>query len=71
MIKSFDPLRSAGMVCFDLPPTPLPDLLDALTRKQVVCTIRGGGIRLSPHFYQAGTPIDALLNVIEDVVLMK
>lgn len=71
IITVFDPLRSAGMVCFDAPSKPLADLLDALIRKQVVCTIRGGGIRLSPHFYQAGTPIDGLLNVIEDVILIK
>lgn len=68
LIKPFDPARSSGIVCFDLPGTPLPDLLAALNKQQVSCTIRGGGIRLSPHFYQAGKPVDDLLNVIEDIV---
>lgn len=68
LIKPFDPKRSSGIVCFDLPGTPLPDLLAALNGQQVACTIRGGGIRLSPHFYQAGKPVDDLLNVIEMVI---
>lgn len=67
LVKAFDPLRSAGMVCFDVPGTPLPELLEKLISRGIVCTIRGGGIRLSPHFYQAGRPIDKMLNLIEDV----
>lgn len=67
LIKAFDPLRSAGMVCFDVPGSALPELLEKLMNNGVVCTIRGGGIRLSPHFYQTGAPIDDLLNVIEDL----
>lgn len=68
LIKPFDPKRSSGIVCFDLPGTPLPVLLAALNKQQVACTIRGGGIRLSPHFYQAGKPLDNLLSEIEEIV---
>lgn len=69
LITAFDPSSSSGIVCFDVPKAPVAELFDALGHKQVVCSIRGGGIRLSPHFYQAGAPIDDLLNVIEDVIL--
>ena len=71
LIMPYDPQRSSGIVCFDVPGTPLPDLLAALAEQQVTCTIRGGGIRLSPHFYQAGKPIAELLDIVEQVILRK
>jgi selenocysteine lyase/cysteine desulfurase len=68
LIKPYDPKRSSGIVCFDVPGIRLPDLLEALAQQQVTCTIRGGGIRLSPHFYQTGKAIAELLDVIERTV---
>ena len=69
LLKAFDPASSSGIVCFDVPAKSQDELLAALTARQVICTIRGGGIRLSPHFYQAGKPLEELLNVLEDVII--
>jgi len=32
------------------------------------CAVRGGGVRLSPHFYQAGQPVLEMLDIIEDTI---
>jgi hypothetical protein len=39
-----------------------------LQKRQLSCAVRGDAIRLSPHFYQAGEPLQAILTVIEDVI---
>jgi selenocysteine lyase/cysteine desulfurase len=57
IITPIEPHRRAGIFTFrhkDLAPTMLHELLK---EAGVVCAVRGGGIRFSPHFY---TPVEAL-----------
>ncbi len=56
-----DGARRAGIVTFRHPDEHPDALFQRLWDKGVVCAKRGGGIRLSPHFY---TPFDALRAVI-------
>lgn len=55
--------RRAGILTFRLAGRDTATLFEALKREQVVCIQRGGGIRLSPHFY---TPEQ----VIEDTLAL-
>jgi len=40
-------------------------------QRGLTCTVRGGGIRLSPHFYQAGEPVLEMLDIIENTLSIK
>lgn len=53
--------RFAGIVTFTVANDDPAALYHHLTTRGVVCALRGGGIRLSPHFY---TPFDQLERVI-------
>lgn len=55
------PARRAGIVTFDLEGVDTGRLFEQLKDRQVVCAQRGGGIRLSPHFY---TPDSVLENTL-------
>ena len=64
-LRPFDPERVSGIISFR-PGNGNPLALHtALKRRGVTCAIRGEGIRLSPHYYQADEPIHQLLNIIE------
>lgn len=56
--------RRAGIVTFRLDNWPNPTLFERLKDEQVVCALRGGGIRLSPHFYTTTRVIDDTLALI-------
>lgn len=49
--------RRSGMVTFTLSHGKTDELFEHLKQHNVFCALRGGGIRLSPHFY---TPIEQL-----------
>jgi len=40
---------------------------DALREKRIMVNARGGGIRVSPHFYNTGEDIVGLFNAMEDI----
>ncbi len=67
LLRPFEPLRASGIVSFRLPGKDPLEVQRALRRRHLTCAVRGGAIRLSPHFYQAGKPLQDILNLIEDV----
>jgi len=68
LARPFDADRISGIVTFKTPLADQPAVHHELKKRGLVCALRGGGIRLSPHFYQAGQPVDAMLELIEEVV---
>ena len=66
--RSFDPHRVSGIVAFRMPGKKPAELHSALKDRNVTCAVRGDAIRLSPHFYQAGHPVQEMLAVIEDSI---
>lgn len=54
--------RHAGIVTFRPVQEPPESLFEMLGREQVICALRGGGIRFSPHFY---TPRKRLFTALE------
>lgn len=58
-----NPARRAGIMTFE-PRTPQTECWRALMADGVICAPRGGGIRLSPHFYTPDTVLDRALERI-------
>ncbi|MEW5745222.1 MAG: aminotransferase class V-fold PLP-dependent enzyme [Nitrospirota bacterium] len=61
LVTPGEPGRSAGIVTFRLRDTDPAPLYRHLMQHDVLCALRSGGIRLSPHFY---TPLDQLDHVM-------
>jgi len=59
------PERRSGIVCLAHERIATVDLHRQLVRAGVSCVIRGGSVRLSPHFYQRERQIDAFMNIVE------
>jgi cysteine desulfurase/selenocysteine lyase len=59
------PERRSGIVSFAIDRLSTPDLHHHLTRAGVSCVIRGGSIRLSPHFYQGESQLEAFMKILE------
>ena len=57
--------RYAGITIFRHKNNSVQDLYEKLSRNNVLCAMRGGGIRFSPHFY---IPPDSLKKAIEIAV---
>ena len=68
LLRPFDPQRVSGIISFRPSDGDLARIYQALKRRRVLSSVRGDAIRLSPHFYQAGKPIQEMLAVIEDSV---
>lgn len=68
LVRPFDPERASGIVSFHLPGHDLAGVYQALKQAQIACAMRGKAIRLSPHFYQSGEPLQRLLGVLETVI---
>lgn len=59
-----DPLKRAGIVTFRVDGWDNAALFEQLKTEQIVCALRGGGVRLSPHFYTRAEVIEQTLAVI-------
>ena len=59
--------RRSGIICFCHQQLSNEQLFEALTRQRVQCALRGGGIRLSPHFYHQPWEFDHLFNILDNV----
>lgn len=68
LVRSFDRKRVSGIVSFRIPDKDPTEVHRALQQRQLSCAVRGDAIRLSPHFYQAGKPLQEILAVIEYVL---
>ncbi len=62
------PERRSGIVNFSAAGAEAGEWVRRLRRAGVVAIQRGGGIRLSPHFYQHGEDIERLLAAIREVL---
>ncbi|HEY5791169.1 MAG TPA: aminotransferase class V-fold PLP-dependent enzyme [Gammaproteobacteria bacterium] len=68
LLSPQEPRRRAGIVCFR-PRHAAPEPLHRrLQEAGVICALRGGGIRLSPHFYHGSDDIAAAIEVIGGVL---
>ena len=68
LARPFDAERVSGIVTFKTAQADLAGVYHNLKQGGLVCAMRGGGIRLSPHFYQAGQPVGDMLDLIDDVI---
>ncbi len=65
LLSPGDPRRRAGIVTFRPRRGSAEALHRALLAADVVCAARGGGVRLSPHFWHADADIDRALERID------
>ncbi len=63
-----DPARRAGIVTLRRPDCLPEALFEHLHERQVVCALRGGGVRLSPHFY---TELDVVSQVLDAIATCR
>ncbi len=68
LLRSFDQQRVSGIVSFSVPGKKTIEIQRALQSRKLSSVVRGTAIRLSPHFYQAGEPLQNMLNIIEDTL---
>ena len=68
LVRQFDPQRVSGIVSFRPPNGDPAGIHQALKHSGLSCAVRGDAIRLSPHFYQAGRPLQEMLAVIESAI---
>ena len=59
--------RASGIVTFDCASIAADDLYRQLMQHKILCASRGGGVRLSPHYYTPRNQIDQALSIIEDL----
>lgn len=67
-VQPFELSRVSGIVSFRAPDLDTVVLYRQLQERQLSCAIRGDAIRLSPHFYQAGKPVQEMLDVIDQTI---
>ena len=70
LCRPFSPERASGIVSFKPAGRDPASYLKALKDHGLTCAVRGPGIRLSPHYYQAGRPVMEMLDVIERTLRM-
>jgi selenocysteine lyase/cysteine desulfurase len=66
--RPFDLERASGIVSFRVPDLNPVALNTALKKQLLTCAVRGDSIRLSPHFYQFGEPVQDILTVVSDIL---
>ncbi len=57
--------RLSGIVSFEIRNRNLREVYGRMTRAGVDCALRGGSLRLSPHFYQDEQVMEKLLEIVE------
>jgi cysteine desulfurase/selenocysteine lyase len=62
------PERQSGIVSFEVAGAEPRDVYKRMMKSGVTCALRGGNIRLSPHFYQDEGVMDRLLTHVEDAL---
>ena len=68
LLSPTDPARRAGILTFRIEGIDNPTLFQRLKEEQVVCALRGGGIRFSPHFYTPPEVIEQSLAVVRGLL---
>ena len=67
LLSPSEPTRRAGIVTFNLEGWDNAALFERLKTEQVICAPRGGGIRLSPHFYTEPRVIEETLVLLRQL----
>lgn len=62
------PERQSGIVSFEVAGAEPRDVFKRLMKSGVTCALRGGNIRLSPHFYQDAEVMQSLLERVESAL---
>jgi len=60
------PERYCGILTFTTTDQPIEELFKRLTESGVFCAQRGGGVRLSPHYYTPYSCLDYTIGIIKD-----
>ena len=68
LVTPSQPERRAGILTFRCRNLSGQDLHAELAKRRVICAVRAGGIRLSPHFYTPGEVIDRALAEISQII---
>lgn len=68
LLSPANPQRRAGIITFRVDDWENSTLFQRLKTEQIVCAQRGGGIRLSPHFYTTSEVIEQTLEVVRSLV---
>ncbi|TCD21132.1 aminotransferase class V-fold PLP-dependent enzyme [Pseudomonas sp. IC_126] len=68
LLSPADPTRRAGIITFKIDGWDNQALFERLKAEQIVCALRGGGIRFSPHFYTRPEVIKQSLAVIRGLL---
>lgn len=73
IVSSQQPRRYLGIVTFkynagDPDPT---SLFKHLTERRVICAMRAGGIRFSPHFYTSALTLERAIEAVKDFCISK
>lgn len=63
LITDSAPGRVAGIVTFRHRQKPVEALFEILQKKGVMCALRGGGIRFSPHCYNARSSLEKAIDI--------
>jgi selenocysteine lyase/cysteine desulfurase len=68
IVSPAEPDRRAGILTFRHRACAGGDLHAALMDKQVICSPRAGGIRLSPHFYTPNRVLERTMDIIRQTI---
>ncbi|MDX1344917.1 MAG: aminotransferase class V-fold PLP-dependent enzyme, partial [Sedimenticolaceae bacterium] len=71
IVSDGSPGRRSGILTFRLSRGGSAELFKSLQDAGVFCALRGGGIRLSPHFYTPLEQIERALSLIENASLSR
>jgi len=62
------PSRHAGIINFSLNGRNLQTVYENLMKHGVICALRGGGIRFSPHFYTSTNILDRAIDILKKIL---
>ena len=60
--------RHAGIINFTIAQVDMLDVYHKLLKNNIICVYRGGGLRLSPHFYTSRDKISKTVEVINTII---
>ncbi len=65
LLSTDDPARSSGIILFKHIHIENRKLYKQLQQHNIMCALRGGGIRLSPHFYNTQKELEQVIKILE------
>ncbi|MCW8920871.1 MAG: aminotransferase class V-fold PLP-dependent enzyme [Sedimenticola sp.] len=68
LISNTEKQRLSGIVTFKVHDGDHRQIYQELMHRGVICALRGGGIRFSPHFYTSGEKIAAAIQILDQIL---